>query len=136
MLRGLVRLLVRLFVFGLIAAAVGFVVTRLMGGEDEDFRDPGHRDSLLPAKTERLAHRFRELFPGAELEVERAWAGTFGETRDGLPYIGAHDDWPSCQFAIGYGGNGIVFSVLAAQIVRDAIDGRANPLANLFRFGR
>ena len=108
----------------------------IVGGEDEDFRDPGHRDSLLPAKTERLAHRFRELFPGAELEVERAWAGTFGETRDGLPYIGAHDDWPSCQFAIGYGGNGIVFSVLAAQIVRDAIDGRANPLANLFRFGR
>ncbi len=39
MLRGLVRLLVRLFVFGLIAAAVGFVVTRLMGGEDEDFED-------------------------------------------------------------------------------------------------
>ena len=39
MLRGLLRLLVRLFFFGLIAAAVGFVVTRLMGGEDEDFED-------------------------------------------------------------------------------------------------
>jgi predicted flap endonuclease-1-like 5' DNA nuclease len=39
MLRGLLRLLVRLFFFGLIVAAVGFVVTRLMGGEDEDFED-------------------------------------------------------------------------------------------------
>jgi predicted flap endonuclease-1-like 5' DNA nuclease len=39
MLRGLLRLLVRLFFFGLIAGAVGFVVTRLMGGEDEDFED-------------------------------------------------------------------------------------------------
>ena len=39
MLRGLLRLLVRLFVFGLIAGAVGFVITRLLGGEDDDFED-------------------------------------------------------------------------------------------------
>jgi len=108
----------------------------IVGGEDEDFRDPEHRDALLPAKAERLAHRFRELFPDAELAVEGAWAGTFGETADGLPYIGAHEEWPSCQFALGYGGNGIVFSVLAAQIIRDAIAGRTHPLAALFRFGR
>ena len=72
----------------------------------------------------------------AEFAVEGAWAGTFGETADGLPYIGAHEEWPSCQFALGYGGNGIVFSVLAAQIIRDAIGGRTHPLAPLFRFGR
>jgi predicted flap endonuclease-1-like 5' DNA nuclease len=39
MLRGLLRLLVRLFVFALIAGAVGFVITRLLGGEDDDFED-------------------------------------------------------------------------------------------------
>jgi predicted flap endonuclease-1-like 5' DNA nuclease len=39
MLRGLMRLLVRLFVFALIAGAVGFVITRLLGGEDDDFED-------------------------------------------------------------------------------------------------
>jgi glycine/D-amino acid oxidase-like deaminating enzyme len=108
----------------------------IVGGEDEDFRDPEHRDALLPAKAERLARRFHELFPDAELPVEGAWAGTFGETADGLPYIGAHEEWPSCQFALGYGGNGIVFSVLAAQMICDAIGGRTHPLAPLFRFGR
>lgn len=39
MFQKLVRLLVRLFFFGLIAGAVGFVITRLMGGEDDDFED-------------------------------------------------------------------------------------------------
>ena len=70
------------------------------------------------------------------LDVDFAWAGTFGETVDGLPYIGAHPEWPCCQFALGYGGNGITFSALAAGIVRDAILGRANPHADLFRFDR
>ena len=108
----------------------------IVGGEDEEFRDPDHRDALLGAKAERLAKRFRELFPDATLDVDFAWAGTFGETADGLPYVGAHDDWPCCQFALGYGGNGITFSVIAAEIVRDAILGRANPHADLFRFER
>ncbi len=39
MIRNLVRWLVRLFFFALIVGAVGFVITRLMGGEDEDFDD-------------------------------------------------------------------------------------------------
>ena len=108
----------------------------IVGGEDEDFRDPDHRDSLLGAKAERLAERYRELFSGVTLDVDFAWAGTFGETVDGLPYIGAHPEWPCCQFALGYGGNGITFSALAAGIVRDAILGRANPHADLFRFDR
>lgn len=39
MFQKLVRLLVRLFFFALIAGVVGFVITRLMGGEDDDFED-------------------------------------------------------------------------------------------------
>jgi glycine/D-amino acid oxidase-like deaminating enzyme len=108
----------------------------IVGGEDEDFRDPGHRDALLPVKVARLQERYRDLIPGATLDVAFAWAGTFGETDDGLPFIGAHDAWPSCYFALGYGGNGTVFSALAAELVRDAIAGHGNPLADLFRFDR
>ena len=39
MLGQLVRWLVRLFFFAFLAGAVWFVVTRLMGGEDDDFED-------------------------------------------------------------------------------------------------
>ena len=108
----------------------------LVGGEDEDFRDPRRRDRLLPEKTVRLAERFRELFPEIDFQVAFAWAGTFGETDDGLAYIGVHPDWPHTWFALGYGGNGITYSVLAAEIIRDALLGRPNANADLFRFDR
>jgi glycine/D-amino acid oxidase-like deaminating enzyme len=108
----------------------------IVGGEDEPFRDPMRRDRVLPKKAERLAERFRELFPEIDFRVEFSWAGTFGETKDGLAYIGAHPDWPSSFFALGYGGNGITYSVIAAEIIRDALLGTVNPHADLFRFDR
>ena len=108
----------------------------IVGGEDEDFRDPARRDRLLPRKTRRLAERFRELFPDIDLQVAFSWTGTFGETKDGLAYIGEHPDWPSAYFALGYGGNGITYSLLAAEIIRDAMLGRPNDDAELFRFDR
>jgi glycine/D-amino acid oxidase-like deaminating enzyme len=108
----------------------------IVGGEDEPFRDPGRRDRLLPKKTRRLAERFRELFPDLPFEVAFSWTGTFGETDDGLPRIGRHPDWPHAWFALGYGGNGTVFAVLAAEIIRDGLLGREHPDADLFGFSR
>jgi glycine/D-amino acid oxidase-like deaminating enzyme len=70
------------------------------------------------------------------LEVAYAWAGTFGTTKDGLPYLGVHPRFPHTFFALGYGGNGITFSLMAAEILRDAFLGRKNHDARLFRFGR
>jgi glycine/D-amino acid oxidase-like deaminating enzyme len=108
----------------------------IIGGEDEDFRDPDRRDRLIRRKTKRLRKRFRALFPDVQLDVAFAWAGTFGETHDGLAYVGEHPDWPNAQFALGYGGNGIPFALIAAEIVRDAMLGVPNDLAELFRFDR
>jgi glycine/D-amino acid oxidase-like deaminating enzyme len=34
------------------------------------------------------------------------------ETKDGLPYIGKHPNFPSAYFVLGFGGNGITFSVI------------------------
>jgi glycine/D-amino acid oxidase-like deaminating enzyme len=108
----------------------------IVGGEDEDFRNPERRDRLIPRKAERLAERFHELFPDSRFDVAFAWTGTFGETDDGLAYIGEHADWPNTYFALGYGGNGITFSLLAAEIIRDAVLGLRNENAELFRFDR
>jgi glycine/D-amino acid oxidase-like deaminating enzyme len=107
----------------------------MIGGEDEPFRAPKKRDELIGAKTEVLKKRFEEMF-GVEIEVECAWAGTFGETKDGLPYIGPHRQFPSGYFALGYGGNGITFSLVAAEISRDALLGRRNEDERIFRFDR
>jgi glycine/D-amino acid oxidase-like deaminating enzyme len=108
----------------------------IVGGEDEAFRDAPRRDALIARKAKRLTERFRELFPHIAMETAFAWAGTFGETDDGLAYIGELSDWPSSYFALGYGGNGITYGVLAAEIIRDAVLGQVNENADLFRFAR
>ena len=108
----------------------------IVGGEDESFRDPVKRDALIASKTKTLLRKFKRLFPRIPLEVSFAWAGTFGETEDGLPYIGKHRAFPHAWFALGYGGNGITYSALAAEIIRDALLGRPNPYADLFPFDR
>ncbi len=108
----------------------------IVGGLDDSFRDPGRRDRAIPGKAKELLKKFTELFPDAELDVSFAWAGTFGESEDGLPFIDRHARWPNAYFALCYGGNGITFAQLAAEIIRDAVLGRPNAQADLFRFGR
>lgn len=108
----------------------------MIGGYDEPFRDPRERDRLLPAKAAALQRRFRQLFPKIPLEVATAWAGTFGVTDDGLPYIGRHPEVPHTWFALGFGGNGTTFSLIAAEMVRAGILGEDDPDAELFGFGR
>ncbi len=108
----------------------------LIGGEDDPFQNAGRRDALVPAKTARLAEKFREMFPRIDLEVAYTWAGTFGETEDGLAYIGHLRQMPHCFFTLGFGGNGITYSIIAAEIIRDALLQRPNADSRLFRFDR
>jgi glycine/D-amino acid oxidase-like deaminating enzyme len=108
----------------------------LVGGEDEDIVGGAARDALLTSKAETLRARAHSLIPSLDARLEFAWAGTFAESRDGLPYIDRARHMPDVWFALGYGGNGITFSVIAAEIIRDGCLGFANPAADLFRFER
>jgi len=108
----------------------------LLGGEDVPFRTPAARDAMVPVKAAKLERRFRKLMPSLPWEHAFSWAGTFAETRDGLAYIGAHRDHPLCYFALGFGGNGIVFSLIAAEVIRANLAGEVHPWAMPFRFDR
>lgn len=108
----------------------------MIGGEDETFRTLPIRERRIPFKQARLEAKFRALFPEIPLETAYSWAGTFGETRDGLAYIGDHPDFPQAYFALGYGGNGITYSILAAQMIRDVLLTSHHPDWDIFRFDR
>ncbi len=107
----------------------------LVGGRDEVFSDPQKRDALIPQKRIQLEHDFKQLFPEIPFQTDFAWAGTFAETEDGLPFIGSYDD-KRVHYAMGYGGNGIVFSVIAADIICNEIKGHKNPNYPIFCFDR
>ncbi len=108
----------------------------LVGGEDVPFQNPQARDLLLKRKAMKLHQRFQKLFPALSLEIAFMWAGTFGETKDGLPFIGVTTEYPNAYFALGYGGNGITYSLIAAELICQALLGKAHSEANIFRFDR
>jgi glycine/D-amino acid oxidase-like deaminating enzyme len=108
----------------------------LIGGEDTPFASDHRQARLLARQTGRLKKKLAALFPTLQLETAFAWAGVFGESDDGLPYIGSPPELPHAWFAMGYGGNGITFSEIAARVLTDLLLGRPNPDAHLFRFDR
>jgi glycine/D-amino acid oxidase-like deaminating enzyme len=108
----------------------------ICGGEDEDFADEAARDALLAAKTATLERKLHALLPAVDPRAAFAWCGSFGGSTTGTPTIGPIPGMPHCYAVLGYGGNGITFAALAAQLVRAAIVGRPDPDADLFAFGR
>ena len=69
-----------------------------------------------------------------EFEVDYAWAGAFGESATGLPQIGPVDGMLDRVHAVmGFGGNGITYSVIASQIVAAEVRGGSDPDAGLYR---
>ncbi|RPD42038.1 NAD(P)/FAD-dependent oxidoreductase [Chitinophaga barathri] len=108
----------------------------IVGGRDEEYYNPQRRDKLLKLKTRQLQKDMQARFPDMDFQPEFAWTGTFGSTQDGLPYIGEYRKMPHTFFALGFGGNGITFSQIAAEIVCSLIQGKKHPDADLFSFDR
>jgi glycine/D-amino acid oxidase-like deaminating enzyme len=108
----------------------------VIGGRDEPFYNPSRRDKLIQKKATLLMRDFKRLFPDIPFKREFSWAGTFGSTVDGLPFIGAHPRLEHTYFALGFGGNGITFSLIAAEMLTDLFLGKKNPDLEIFSFNR
>ncbi|MBX9575496.1 MAG: FAD-binding oxidoreductase [Caulobacteraceae bacterium] len=105
----------------------------VVGGEDE--HSPTAHTSIpkLKTKADRIARKLKALLPMVEFEIDHAWAGAFGESATGLPSIGPVPGVDHAFAVMGFGGNGITYSVIASEIVGAAIRGRADPDADLYR---
>jgi glycine/D-amino acid oxidase-like deaminating enzyme len=106
----------------------------VIGGEDEDFSNEAARDALMGQKIAALGRKLQALFPALDARAEFAWAGSFGDSRTGLPAIGRLRGKPSCFAVLGFGGNGITFAMIAAQLLRGYLRGPRDPDSDLFAF--
>jgi glycine/D-amino acid oxidase-like deaminating enzyme len=108
----------------------------IIGGADKPFATAHKQEKLIRSQSGKLKAQFARLFPAIPVDVDWSWGGTFGETQDGLPYIGTVRQFPHGYFALGYGGNGITFSYIAAELLVDLFLERRNPDWDIFRFDR
>ncbi|MBO9586269.1 MAG: FAD-binding oxidoreductase [Flavobacterium sp.] len=108
----------------------------IMGGGDEEFRDTSKRDKLLPKKEVYLLKQFFKRFPDINFKIDYSWAGTFGETKDGLPYFGKPNPRKNEHYILGFGGNGITFSVIGMNSILDSLNNKKNTDLDYYRFGR
>jgi len=104
------------------------------GGEDEE--DAGRNDdpALLRRKAATIAGKLRDL---TGIDIGRpayVWSAPFGTTADGLPIIDRVPGHERVFAVMGFGGNGITFSAIAAGIVSAAILGKPDPDAGLFGY--
>lgn len=105
----------------------------IVGGEDEA-SPTAHTDrARLKRKCETITVKLRRLLPEIEFEVDYVWAGAFGESATGLPQIGPVEGMDHVHAVMGFGGNGITYSVIASQIVGRAVRGEADPDGDLYR---
>ncbi len=104
----------------------------VVGGEDADFINPKKRDLLIKEKTRTILKKLSQYVPNAVLKSDFQWAGTFAESPTGLPTIGLLKELPNVFVILGAGGNGITFSVIAAEMAKSWIIGKQHLLVPVF----
>lgn len=105
----------------------------VVGGLDEGVRQPVLSAAELRAHSLRLLAELKRLFPRLEPDIRYEWCATFGESVDGLPWIGEDPDRPGQFYLLGYGGNGTIYSMLGADLIKDKLLGIDNPIADIVR---
>lgn len=106
----------------------------IAGGEDEDSADAYLSPAKVQSKARTIARKVGDLFGCSIGDPDYAWAAGFGATPTGLPMIGEVPGLKNVYAVMGYGGNGITFSKMAAEIVSAAILGKPDKDADLFPF--
>ncbi|HSF55833.1 MAG TPA: FAD-dependent oxidoreductase [Algoriphagus sp.] len=108
----------------------------LVGGEDSSFNFQLFQQRIKEGKAKKLIKKLEKIMPGIEFIEDFSWGGTFGTTKDGLPYIGKSPEYENTFFVLGFGGNGITFSVQGMEMIPDMLKGKDHRLAEFYRFGR
>lgn len=93
----------------------------IIGGLDKDTEYADTRDAKILHNKDKLLGEFGKLFPDIRAEAEYYLGAFYGGTHDGLPMIGMYEEFPGCYFLMGYGDNGMVYSMVLADILGEMI---------------
>lgn len=104
----------------------------IVGGEDED-GDGAYKDSSKVAKKAKiLVEKLGDLTGISIGRPDFTWSAAFGVTPNGLPMIGNLPGMKNVFVTMGFGGNGITFSKIAADLISSEILGHRDADWDLF----
>ena len=96
----------------------------LVSGADQAETPARNRAAVLVQRTGQLMYEFLTIYPAISgLRPEFGWDLVYGQTADGLMYIGPHRNYPHHLFALGGSGDSITSAFLAARILARAAVG-------------
>jgi glycine/D-amino acid oxidase-like deaminating enzyme len=98
-----------------------------IGGED-------HRTMLKFSERKMFSNLeayLKRILPDVPYRINGEWTGLILEPVDGLPSIGHLGD-ENIFYAMGFSGNGMTYSTIAARCFTDEIMGRQNPWINIY----
>jgi glycine/D-amino acid oxidase-like deaminating enzyme len=109
----------------------------LVSGADQDETPARTRDAVLVQRTGQLMYELLMMYPAISgLRPQFGWPLPYGETADGLMYIGPHRNYPHHLFALGGGGDTISGAFVAARILTRAVRGQLDKADEVFGWTR
>jgi glycine/D-amino acid oxidase-like deaminating enzyme len=109
----------------------------LVTGGDQDETPARRRDEVLVQRTGQLMYEALMMYPAISgLRPEWGWEAPYGDTADGLPYIGPHRNYPRHLFALGGAGDSLTGAFLAARVLVRALQGQQEKSDQVFGWTR
>jgi glycine/D-amino acid oxidase-like deaminating enzyme len=95
----------------------------LVAGATQDEPPARKREGVIVQRTGQLMYELLMMNTAISgLQPEYGWEGPFGETADGIMYIGPHRNYPHHLFALG--GDSLSGAFLAARVLARAASGK------------
>ena len=113
----------------------------ICSGEDvkltDKFNDTKYLNNVAKDKYKKLYSYIQKTLPMSQnLSVDYAFNSIIADTKDNLPIIDEMPGMPNCFCNLGFGVNGILYSAIGGNILKDAIKGFYTKDMNLFKIIR
>jgi glycine/D-amino acid oxidase-like deaminating enzyme len=106
-------------------------------GADAEAPPVRQRDKVIVQRTGQLMYEMSTLYPVISgIQPAYGWMADYARTDDGLPYIGAHRNFPHHLFAFGDSSRSVTGSYLASRILLRQCSGEMDPADEAFGFHR
>jgi glycine/D-amino acid oxidase-like deaminating enzyme len=109
----------------------------IASGADQTVPPARMREPVIVQRTGQLMYELLTMYPVISgLKPEYGWEVAYGETSDGLMYIGPHRNYPRHLFALGGTPHSATGAFLSARILLRALQGRPENGDEVFAWAR